>query len=196
MTGARAARAALLAVCLALPLAACGSGSEPADDADVQATNATVEEVAEQVREASGSEQFIRPGKWVSTLSIEEMTAPGMPAGAAEQMQGMLGQGESFESCLTGDQASRPNEQFFAGANRQCRYENFTMGDGKIEATMRCGGEGAAQVMEMEGSYSPDSYELQMTSVAPAGPGASDDMRMRMRIEARRVGECEPAAAE
>ena len=183
-------RHALLLIGL-VPLAACGSQSERAAEPDVQATNATVEEVAEQVREAGADEQFIRPGKWLSQLRFEEMKVPGIPEGAAERMNEMIGGDKTFESCLTEEEASRPSEQFFAGKDNQCRYENFTRGGGRIDATMRCTQEGSAQVMQMEGSYSPDSYALTMTSTVE---GAAAGMRMRMRIDARRVGECEAPA--
>ena len=174
-----------------LPLAACQSESGTESDPDVQATNASVEEVAEQVREASEGEQFIRPGRWVSTVRFEEFSAPGIPEDAAEGMNRALGDAQSFENCLTEEETQRPNERFFAGADNQCRYENFTMGGGKIDATMRCtSAGGAAQVMRMQGSYSPDSYQLSTTSTVD-GPGGQ--MTMRMRIEAKRAGECKPA---
>lgn len=184
-------RHAFLLIAL-LPLAACGRDSEPGTEGgpDVQATNATVEEVAEQVREASEDEQFIRPGKWVSQVRFDEMSAPGMPAGTADRMNEMLGTGQSFESCLTEEEARRPSERFFAGGDNQCRYENFTMGGGKIDATMRCTQDGSAQTMVMQGSYSPDRYDLRMTSRIE---GEQGDVRVRMRIDARRVGECDAA---
>ena len=51
---------------LALPLAACGS---PAVDEE----NASVEEVAEKVREASNEEGLLRAGKWQTSVSIEKI---------------------------------------------------------------------------------------------------------------------------
>ena len=51
----------------------------------------------------------------------------------------------------------RPKEDFFAGKNNECRYDHFTMGGGKIDAAMHCGGKhGESQVMQMAGTYSPD----------------------------------------
>lgn len=165
-------------------------------DADVQATNASVEDVAEQVREASESEGFIQPGKWQSTIRFDEMNAPGLPEGTAERMNEALGQAQTFESCLTEEETNRPNEQFFAGKDNQCRYESFTMGGGKIDATMRCAGGTGSQVMHMQGRYSRDSYELSMTSEVDAAAGAAGTVAIRMRIDAKRVGECEPAPTE
>lgn len=180
-------RRAILVSILA-PLTACGS--EP----DVDARNASVEEVADQVRQASGSDRFIRPGKWLSTVTFEEMTAPGMPPGAEEQMKSMMGAGQSYESCLTEEQVARPDEDFFAGSNNQCRYDHFTMGGGKIDARMRCGEGDISQVMAMDGTYSPDSYQMRMTTSLEGAPEPASGMTMRMRVDAKRVGECDAAA--
>jgi Protein of unknown function (DUF3617) len=169
----------------AVALAACGK-SEP----EVNARNASVGEVAEQVREATGEDNFIRPGKWLSKVSFEAIEAPGMPANVREQMRGMMAKQSSYESCLTAEEAKRPKEDFFAGKNNQCRYEHFTMGGGKIDARMRCSQQGMSQVMELAGTYSPDSYQMTMSTKTEGGPEAVADMAMKMRVEAKRVGEC------
>jgi hypothetical protein len=69
---------AMLLLSLALPLAACGS--KPA----VEEKNASVEQVANSVREASHGQAMIRPGKWQSTMTIEQMDMPGMPPEAKD----------------------------------------------------------------------------------------------------------------
>ena len=171
----------------ALTLSACSSGQEPG----VEARNASVEEVADEVRRAGDGARFIRPGKWVSTVTFEDMVAPGMPPQAAEQMRRMMGEGRQYESCLTEEQTQRPSEEFFAGANNQCRYEHFTMRDGRIDARMRCAQGNIAQVMQMEGSYSPESYEMRMTTSLEGAPEPASGMRMRMRVQAQRAGECD-----
>lgn len=174
-------RAALL-ISLAVPVAACGS--EPA----VDETNASVEEVSERVREASRNDGLVRPGKWVSTVSIEQMDMPGMPPQAAEQMKRMVERTHKTESCLTPEEVKQPKGDFFGGGEN-CRYDHFRMRGGKIDAAMRCSQEGVTQVMEMSGSYSPDSYQMRMKSKTAGGP-AGEGMAMQMRVEAERVGEC------
>lgn len=176
-------RRAALVFGLAIPLLACGS--EPT----VNEQNASVEEVAESVREASNDRGLIRPGKWVSTVSIEDVSIPGMPAETAQQMQDMLAQTRTVESCLTPEEAKQPNATFFSG-NEQCRYDHFTMTGGKIDAVMRCQHQGTTQVMEMTGTYSPTSYEMRMRSVTEGGP-AGEQMTMQMHVRAERAGECE-----
>lgn len=177
-------RPVAILVLASIPLAGCGS--EP----DVSARNASVAEVAQQVREASEEPGFIRPGKWVSTMAVEEVSASGMPAEAAAQLKQMMGDGRQFESCLAEDEAQRPAEEFFAGANQQCRYDHFTMGNGKIDAKMRCTEGGVSREMEMEGRYAPDSYQIRMTASVEAGSGVGPAVTMRSRVDSKRVGEC------
>lgn len=170
----------------ALLLAACDRGPS------VSVKNASVEEVANELAgsgaESSGS--FIRAGQWRSTMTLEEMSAPGMPPAAAEQMARITGGAQSFETCLTEKEVQRPSEEFFAGGDRQCRYDHFRMGNGRIDSRMRCEHGGTSQVMELDGSYSPDSYDMRMTTTLAGAPGGGGEMRMRMRVEAKRVGEC------
>ena len=64
------------------------------------------------------------------------------------------------------------------------------MGGGKIDAAMKCSHEGSTQVMQMAGTYSSDVYSMVMASTA-SGPGPDGGMKMRMRIDAKRLGACD-----
>lgn len=182
-------RVALLV--LVVGLSACGR-SEP----DVDARNASVAEVAEQVRGASKEAGFIRPGKWLSRITLEDVSAPGVPEQVRDQMKGMMAGQKAYESCLTPEQAKRPNEDFFTGAESNCRYDHFRMGDGKIDAKMQCKQGGVTQVMELDGSYSPDSYQMRMTTNTAGAAGAVAGMSMKMRVDSKRVGECGAAQSQ
>ena len=63
---------------------------------------------------------------------------PGMPAEMASQMKGITNRIETDQQCLTPEEAKRPKEDFFAGDNKNCRYDHFTMAGGKIDALMKC----------------------------------------------------------
>lgn len=173
----------LLTMCVAA-LAACNQGPE------VHAENATAEEVAREVAQAGGSDNFVRPGLWESKVTIEEMTMPGVPAEMAAQMKGFTGRIETQQSCLTPEEAKRPKEDFFAGDRDNCRYDRFTMADGRIDAVMKCTAEQATQTMTMNGAYTGDTYNMQMSMKAEGGQGADAGMTMKMRVDAKRVGEC------
>src|SRR3954452_3586041 len=177
----------ILVMACALPLAACNKG--PA----VNEKNASVAEVAQKVRETAGNGAFIRPGLWESKVTIEKFDIPGMPPDMAQRMKTMMAQNQEhgFQTCLTPEDVKKPKEDFFAGKDNQCRYEHFTMGSGKIDAKMQCGGKkGGTQVMQMAGTYSPDNYQMQTSMKMVGGAGPEGSMDMTMRIEAQRVGEC------
>lgn len=171
---------------LALPLmllAACGN--EP----DIEMENASVSEVAKEVRKA-GTDTFVNPGKWQQTASLLEIEAPGMPPEARQMMQKAMDRVQVHEVCLTPDQAKSPKEDFFAGADKNCRYEHFNWGDGKIDLKLNCKHPQATQTMAMIGSYSPDAYTMTMT-MANAGGGPQGQMTLKMKVDAKRLGACD-----
>lgn len=178
-------RAFLVIACL-LPLAACNKGPE------VDEKNATPAEVAKKVRESAGDQAFVRPGLWESKVTIEKFEVPGIPPEMAQRMKTMMAENQEhgFQTCLTPDDVKRPKEDFFAGKDNQCRYEHFTMGDGKIDAAMQCGKDGTTQVMQMAGTYSAESYQMQTSMKMEGGKSAEGNMQMTMRVEAQRVGDC------
>jgi len=182
-------RLAVVLIACALPLGACNKGPQ------VNEKDASVAEVAKKVRESAGDQSFVRPGLWESKVTIEQFDIPGMPPEMAQRMKTMMAENQEhgFENCLTPEDVKRPKEDFFAGKNNSCRYEHFTMGGGKIDAAMHCGGKrGETQVMQMAGTYSPDSYQMQTSMKVDGGAEREGAMAMTMRIEAQRVGECKP----
>jgi hypothetical protein len=173
---------AILLVSIGLPLAACGS--KPT----VDEKNASVEQVANDVREASKGGQFVQPGKWQSVVTIDRMSMPGLPPEAQAQMKKMMGGTHTTETCLTPEEAKQPKAGFFAG-NDQCRYDHFTMGGGKIDAEMHCTQSGVSNAMQMTGTYSPAAYQMHMKSTSQGGP-AGESVNMEMTVQAKRIGEC------
>jgi hypothetical protein len=176
----------LLVFTAAVALGACNKSPK------VDAKNATPAEVAEKVRESGADQNMISPGLWQSKVTIEKFDMPGMPPEMAGRMKTMMAenQGHDFQTCLTAEDVKKPKEDFFAGKNNQCRYDHFTMGGGKIDALMQCGKEAGRTTMRMAGTYSSDSYQMQMATQADTGEAGAGAMQMQMRVEAKRVGEC------
>ena len=183
---------------LTLPLAllaACDSGP------DVDMTNASVAEVANQVRESdsglTAGDGFIRAGLWSTKVTLAEVDIPGMPPEFKQRMAETMSRTGETRTCLSAADVKKPKEDFFAGDARNCRYDHFRMGGGKIDARMRCQAEGMSQLMEMSGSYSPDSYKMSMTTRAE-GPQTEQvgAMTMKMNVESTRVGDCTPEQAD
>lgn len=168
-----------------LTLAACNKGP------DVSLQNASAGEVAEKVREAAGDESFVEPGKWRTRITVLDVNIPGMPPQMAQQMKQSMRkmQEHSYETCLTEADVKRPKEDFFAGRNNECRYDHFTMSDGKIDAVMHCAGKpSGAMTMAIKGNYSRDSYEA--TMAMDVSGGREGGMKMQSNSESHRVGQC------
>ena len=171
---------------LALPLmmvAACDSSPE------VKADNAKPSEVAAKMRNAAGKGSFVRPGEWKQTVSLLKIEAPGMPPEAKEYMQKAMDKAQVHNICLSKEQAEKPGEDFFTGADKNCTYEHFNWGDGKIDLKLICKHGQATTTMAMSGTYTPDNYVLTMTSTNNAA-GAAGDMTMTMKVDAKRIGDC------
>ena len=171
-------------------LAACDSGPQ------VSATNASVAEVAAKVEAARLDSDFIRSGKWLTKANIDELTVPGMPAELAAQMKQRGRDMKGTESCMTEADVRKPGPDFFTG-NKSCRYDHFTMGDGKIDGRMRCTAGGGTQVSTMTGTYGPDVYRMAMTTAMenPSGSpaGGMDGLTMKLSVEGKRIGDCDAA---
>lgn len=166
-------------------LAACDSGP------DVDMKNASVSEVAEEMRK-EGGDRFVNPGKWQQVVTLVDISAPGMPAEGLTAMRQAMGKTQTHEVCLTEEQARSPKEDFFTGADQNCRYEHFKWGGGKIDLKMRCTHPNATQTMVLTGDYQPNSYAMAMTTTN-AGSTPIEQMTMKMRVDAKRVGACHAA---
>ncbi len=174
-------RTALTAVMLAMLTAACDSG-------EVQMKNASVSEVAEEMRGAR-ADSFVNPGKWQQTATLISIEAPDMPPAAREMMGKAMGDAQVHEVCLTPEQAKSPREDFFTGADKNCRYEHFNWGGGKIDLKLNCKHPNATQTMVLVGDYEPDIYTMTMTATNE-GSGPAEQMVMTMKVDAKRTGEC------
>lgn len=172
-----------------LMLAACDRKPE------VDLTNATPAEVAKAMKDSGATRTMVRPGKWSSTVAVLEMNSPGMPPEMQAQMKAGLGKPRTVEACLTADQVDNP-ERMIGAVPASCRYSRYTMGDGKMNGTMRCESNGMVQEMTVSGTYSDDTYSLTVDNktIVPANAVAGQpagNMAMKMKIDSRRIGECD-----
>jgi len=117
----------------------------------VDEKNATPAEVANAVRESGvANGMFLRAGEWRIMSTLDEMSMPGMPPEAQAEMKRVIAtqQDRGFQYCLTPEKAKEPRGKFFGGKEASnCRYDHFTMGNGKIDAEMHCSGEPSGQMV-------------------------------------------------
>ena len=171
-----------------LILSACDSSPS------VKVDNAKPSEVEAKVRAATAGSEFVRPGKWSSTVTIDEIDMPGVPPGFAAKMKDGMKAARNVESCVTPEQAKKPKGDFFAGVDKNCRYVHFEMAGGKIDAALTCSHGEMVQKMTMAGNYAPEQYDMAM-NVRMEGAGPQAGTTMKMRVEAKRVGECDAKTA-
>lgn len=175
-----------LAGTFVLALAGCESKT-------VTAQNASTAEVAQKVKESGiVKDNFISPGQWRMTMTINDMNIPGMPPEMATRMKSAMGEAKTFEHCVTEEEAKKPKEDFFSGSkDAACRYDNFTMGGGKMSMVMQCNQQTGKQTVRMDGTYGPDSYHITMASAMEGKPGSPvGGMTFNATMDAKRTGVC------
>ncbi len=134
---------------------------------------------------ADASLVSLQPGEWETTVEVLRMEIPGMPAG----MNAPTVPAVTTRHCLTPEEAAQPNAEFFNGnaAGASCQRENFTIANGQVNGTIVCAAEDATMRSEMNGRFTPDSYEM-TARTQTTGQGMT--MNGETRIRARRVGDC------
>lgn len=170
---------AITAALASVALAGCNKSDS------VTAKNENPEDVAKKVAAANIKPQ---PGRWESSVKLENLEMEGMPAQAKDAMAKQMGQTHTFASCLTPEQVNQPDGGFFQGGAKDCTYKHFTMAGGKIDAEMTCGKAPQVATMTMTGAYSETSYDIKVSSQSEMMPGRP--MKMAMAISSRRAGDC------
>jgi hypothetical protein len=174
-------RKLLLAAPLAAATALTGCNKQP----EVDARNASVEEVQKQV---SQSDIRPRPGRWRQELRIESIDLPDMPVEMKAQMADQTKMVHTGYTCLTPEQAEKPDASFFQQAAKGCTYDHFTMANGTLDAKMTCTGGETEQVSTMKGTFGPESYDLKLDMQSPV---MGKPMHSVMSLKMTRVGECQ-----
>jgi hypothetical protein len=178
-------------------LAACGSSN------DVAMKDASAEDVAKAMAEAKP----IKAGKWETVSEVvdfqlqggdgkEDAAGKSVMAAIAKSMKGKK---TTFSHCVTAEEAKKPGEEFFTGKGKAegCKYDNFTMTDGKLDATMTCrdpkSPDKGSMTMTMAGQYADASYDLDVTMNAKSeGSGGNGGaMTIRAKNSAKWIGACE-----
>ncbi len=168
----------------AAPLLLVACNSQPT----IKAENASVAEVAAQARGAVK----IEPGQWSHQTDVVSFDMPGVKDQNMARIMGdamKKAQSKTISYCITPEEAAKPRFGETPGAD--CRYENFTMGSGRIDATMVCKPkQGGAMRMAMAGTYSPTAYDMtvDMKMDNPQMPGGG--MTMKAHTKGARTGAC------
>jgi len=174
-------RRAITIVATALLLSACGGRDKAGNASEAKAGG-------EAPAGAAAAAVSFRPGEWETTVEVTrlEMTnGPRLPEG----MTPPLPPPTTIRSCMTPEQASRPNANFLTGSGERagCNYENFSMAGGRIQGTVTCTREGTTMRSAMTGQYTPDSVQTTSESEITANGVV---MNTAGRTTSRRIGDC------
>lgn len=171
-----------------LALAACDRGPS------VSVENATPEEVAAEMRNSGVAEELRKPGLWESTMTLSDVSAPGMPPQALDQMRTMMGNGSTTKRCVTAEELKQV-ESFVGQNSANCRFEHYRVSGGKIDGKARCMQGPMTQDMTMNGRFTANSSDMTIRSAMSGGP-AGQNVTMTMRIASKRLGDCPAGGAE
>ena len=179
-------RHALLIAAAMLALPGCNKGT-------VDEKNASVEQVAKAIAGASSETRFT-PGRWETSVTVTGIDAPNLPPHALAGAQAAMGKAHLVATCLSPEDAAHPEKNFFNRDVKTCRYDHFTMGGGKIDAALTCGGPAAGLAsapqssVKMAGTYDPTHYNMTMATRAEQGPGGA--MTINMAMTSHLAGAC------
>lgn len=127
---------------------------------------------------APAAAQTMQPGLWEATSQVTSMAMPNMPV---DMKQAMVGKTHSVRHCVRAEDLAKAPERLFQGSDGRCRYTEFKMSGGKVNAVMQCQG---GMTGRMTGSFTPTSYAATNDISTTAG------MKMSSRVTGRRVGDC------
>lgn len=158
----------------------------------IEEKNASVGDVAQAVA-AAGNAAHFTPGRWETSVRVTRIDAPGLPSKAADGMRAAMARTRVIATCLTPEQAAHPEQNMFNRDVKNCRYDHFTMGGGRIDAALHCdspagpAAPGGSSVT-MKGNYDPAHYSMTMTTQAEQGPVGR--MAIDMAMESHLAGVC------
>jgi len=125
-------------------------------------------------------------------MMMHDMQMSGLPPAAQKQVIARMTKPHPFKSCVTSEDV-KTNQGFFTGSrSHHCTYEHFTLRGGKIDAAMVCNKAVGTMRATLGGSYTPDSYHLDLYSTVEV-PGAAGPRKMTISIDGKCTGACRGA---
>jgi Protein of unknown function (DUF3617) len=180
----------IMAATAALALAACNNQQEAGNAAanGAAADGGNVATAAGGDAGTAGAAMVeMRPGQWETTVEVLRLNmanVPGMPAGMTQPLPPPT----TVRSCVTPEQARRPNADMFAGGNQAgCTYENFSMTGGRMQGVVTCNSSGTTVRSTFNGSFGAESMQVESETQVSAN-GVTVDTASR--VTGRRLGDC------
>ncbi len=174
----------LLAAASMFALAACGDSGTVEDPSDPEQVAAAMEDIAKP-----------QPGEYTTTVELVEFELEGASDEEEQMMRGMMeaGAAQTQTTCITEEQANAGFQEMLTAMQdnaEQCTFSNFAVEGDTLDATMNCDdGAGSTGTIQFGGTISETSQNMTVTMDMANGT-AGQSMRMVMRNQTERVGEC------
>ena len=168
----------------AMAMAAC---SDKGADADGDGKVTTAEAKAEM---ADGGAMAMEPGEWETKVTFATIDGKGLPPQAAEMMKAKMAEGSISKSCLTKEQAEKPDSDFFgAPPEANCTFEELNRSSTAMKVSMTCKPGGNMIIKsKMDGKFGATSYAMSIEQTTEGAPMGA--INMKGKIKGKRIGDC------
>ena len=158
-----------------------------------QASNETTEAGGESVDPAEAAAEMafqFKPGKYRTSIEIQRIDIPGMPAAMAGQMKAMMSQKTSSEYCISPEQAKRGLEVMKEHMSKgKCRFDQFDAKAGSVDSIFVCDTAEAMQLRAVsKGTYTETGSQAAVKADMTMPGGKS--MHIEQTVTMERIGEC------
>ncbi|MFC4293045.1 DUF3617 domain-containing protein [Sphingorhabdus arenilitoris] len=104
----------------------------------------------------------MKPGLWKSEAEFTDAEMTGIGDKRKQELLAEMSNRLSGESCLTPEQAKKPDANFFAGGQSDdCKYSKFEVTDGRLDVAVSCSVKSMATLdMSMTGLVYESEYNL------------------------------------
>ncbi len=167
-----------------LALAGCGGTTDADADGDGEITGAE----AQAAVDAAGGALKPQPGKYKATMTFLDANIPGAPP----EIKKMIGSSMSntFELCLTPEEAERGFENAMTEGREGCKINTFVINGNDLDMTMSCDDPASGKMeVAMAGTVSPTKSDMKMTMNGNMPELGA--MEMQMQFVQERIGECD-----
>ena len=127
-----------------------------------------------------------KPGLYKTVITMTGIEIPGLPEGMKGHGAGLA---RTIESCLTQEEVDKGFEALLKqGQDGKCSFERFNLNGGDFDAVMVCDAQGRTSRMEMTGTLTDTTAEMEATTKLAFDGVGEGTMNFTARQE--RIGDC------
>lgn len=124
----------------------------------------------------------ITPGEWETTVTIDSMEMPGMPAAALQKMTGVA---HTMTNCVTAEDAAKGPEALLKANGGKCKFTSYDMQGNQLNSVMQCDqAPGRSMTMTSKTTYSSTTYSSKSHMEMTGG------MQSSSTVTGKRLGAC------